>query len=265
MTDVARPVLSATVHDPDGRFLPLLSHVAASLAWYRSAAFAVTDETDARIATALESLGAEIIQVATGAIGTARRAALRRSAERCHEAGILACDFDRWLHWARHYSRELRCVPERIAAIRPAPWYVCIGRSARAFATHPQVQRDAEAATNHALEIVVGFPIDAVAGACWLSPEGLSQVLDHSCEATAATDLEWPAIVHRREAARLAAIQVEGLEFETPSFYQDQVVLAGSVERWIGQTYERPEMWQARLQLAADSVAALTREMTPDQ
>jgi hypothetical protein len=250
---------AATVHDPEGRFLPLISLVGESLSWYRSIAIAVTDATDTRVAAALLDLGAEIVPVAAGAIGVARRAALRRSLELALGGGVLACDFDRWLHWARFFPQELGCVPERIVAIRPSPWYVCIGRSERAFATHPRAQRDPEAATNHSLKLAVGFPIDAVGGACWLSPEGAALVLAHSCEPTAATDLEWPAIVYRHEAARLAEIQVDGLEFETPTFYRNEVDGAGRVDEWIEQTYERPEMWRSRLQLTAESVAALTR------
>jgi hypothetical protein len=211
---------------------------------------------------ALESLNADVVRVPPGAVGNARRAALASASEHAPECGVLACDFDRWLHWARFHPDELARLPQRIAAIRPEPWFVCVGRTERAFATHPRAQRDPEAATNHALELAVGFPVDAVSGACWLTPKAVSLVLAHSCEMTAATDLEWPAIVFRHDRTRLSAISVEGLEFETPTFFPEEVAQAGGRERWIVQTYERPDVWADRLMLAALSVSALARTLS---
>ena len=59
--------------------------------------------------------------------------------------------------------------PERLLARRPRPWYVCLGRTRRAFATHPYVQRTTERATNRAASLALGRRLDATAGACWLT------------------------------------------------------------------------------------------------
>ena len=60
---------------------------------------------------------------------------------------------------------------------RPAPWYVCLGRTARAFRTHPAAQRLPETASNIALSHVAGISLDAVAGAAWLTPEAAARKL----------------------------------------------------------------------------------------
>lgn len=252
-----RPGLAATLHDPEARFLPFLAASATALGSYERVVIAATEPTHCLVIETLIGQGVHVIGVPPGAVGSARRAALE-AASAC-TAPVFACDFDRWLHWRLHAPDELAGLFARIAAIRPAPWYVCLGRSDRAFATHPRVQQAAESATNHALGLAVGRAIDATAGASWLSPEGCAVVREGSREQSAATDLEWPALVHRAAPDRLGFLALEGLAFETATFYPDEISVAGSVDAWIEQRYERPEVWAQRLRLAADSVAALVR------
>lgn len=250
--------LAATVHDPDGRFVPHLRRAGGDLERYAAVSVAATVTTAPEVREALGARGAFVSPVAPGAVGEARRVALRHAA--LDRAGaVLSCDFDRWLHWAGVHPDELRSLPDRIGVLAPDPWYVCLGRSARAFATHPRVQREAEAATNRALELVLGCAVDAVAGASWLSSAGRDLILARSIEATNATDLEWPALIHAAAPARLRALFLEGLEFETASFYVDEIARMGGHEAWMRATYEHPSVWGARLRLAADSVAALVR------
>jgi hypothetical protein len=253
-----KPVLAATVHDPEARFLPWIAEIGCSLARYAKVFIAATETTDPRTHSALAALDIDVDKVPAGSIGDARRNALRRAVGHSTNA-ILMCDFDRYLHWATHFPEELADLPDRIDELQPQPWYVSLGRSPRAFATHPRVQQVAEAATNDALGIAVGFPIDAVGGACWLSREGAAIILARSIESTAATDLEWPALVHREDPTRVAFLATEGLEFETATFYPQEVAAMGGRDAWIETVYERPEVWAQRLRLAADSVHALVR------
>jgi hypothetical protein len=142
-----------------------------------------------------------------------------------------------------------------------APWCIVLGRTARAFATHPPVQRLPETATNRTLSLVAGKSLDAVSGAVWLSPEGREIVLASSIEDSAATDLEWAGLILRQDAARLHGLRFEGLEWETPDFHTAAISAAGGLEQWIRETFDTPQMWTSRLQLAADSVLALQRVM----
>jgi hypothetical protein len=253
-----KPVLAATVHDPEARFLPWIAEIGCSLARFAKVFIAATETTDPRTHSALAALDIDVDTVPAGSVGDARRNALGRAVDHSSNA-ILMCDFDRFLHWAIHFPEELADLPNRINELQPHPWYVSLGRSTRAFATHPRVQQVAESATNDALGIAVGYPIDAVGGACWLSREGAATILARSIELTAATDLEWPALVHWVDPKRVAFLATEGLEFETATFYPREVAAAGGRDAWIAQVYERPEMWAQRLRLAADSVQALAR------
>jgi hypothetical protein len=142
---------------------------------------------------------------------------------------------------------------------RTPPWYVCLGRTARAFGTHPAAQRLPETATNRALSVATGRPLDAVAGAAWLTPEAAQIVLAGSREPTAATDLEWPALILRHDPSRLRGLRCEGLEWETPDVHAEEIAAAGGLEPWTRATFDTPQMWAARLQLASTSASALER------
>ena len=213
------------------------------------------------VTSKLETLGARVVP--GGQTGEGRRAALRAAGDAFPDC--LSCDLDRWLHWATAWPRELAALPARIARLRkrgPTPWYVCLGRTGRAFRTHPAAQRLPEAATNRALTRAAGRPLDAVAGAAWLTPEAVTLILSESVEPTASTDLEWPALILRRDPARLYGLRCEGLEWETPDFHPAAIAAAGGLDAWVRATFDTPAMWAARLDLAAASTVALTRVLS---
>lgn len=252
--------LVATLHDPDASCLPFLerSDVVAALGWYPSVTVAATVVTDARVIDRLQALG--VLTVEGGTTGVARRAALEDSAPHLASCNI---DFDRWLHWLTTWPDELGNLSDRIARVvgrqKITPWCVVLGRTARAFATHPLVQRLPETATNRTLSLAAGKTLDAVSGAVWLSAEGREIVLASSVEASAATDLEWAGLILRQDSARLHGLRFEGLEWETPDFHAAAIAEAGSLESWTQQNFDTAAMWTSRLQLASASVSALQR------
>ncbi|MCA9877640.1 MAG: hypothetical protein KC442_07655 [Thermomicrobiales bacterium] len=252
--------LVATLHDPDAASLPFLARpeVTKALGWYPAVTIAATVATDPRVVARLQALGAQVVE--GGPTGVARRAALEAAPSQLGSSNI---DFDRWLHWLIAWPDELEQLPTRIERVcqrQPvAPWCVLLGRTARAFNTHPPVQRIPETATNRTLSLAVGTSLDAVAGAVWLAPEGREMVLGSSIEESAATDLEWAALILRQDPARLRGLRFEGLEWETPDFHAAAITEAGGREAWVRAVFDTPEMWTVRLQLAAASVTALQR------
>ena len=253
------PALITTLHDPKGASLSLLDAVATALETYPLAVVAATATTDARVTARLAQLGARVVP--GGQAGEGRRSSL--AAAGSETDALFSCDFDRWLHWARFWPEELAALPARVARLgtrhRAAPWYVCLGRTARAFRTHPAAQRFPETATNRALSVAANRSLDAVAGAAWLTPEAAEIILAGSCEPTAATDLEWPALILRQDPTRLRGLRCEGLEWETPDFHPEEIAAAGGLETWTRTVFDTPRMWAARLRLAAASGAALER------
>lgn len=252
-------VFATTVHDPDGRLLEPTARRQSWLARYDHAAIVCTEQTDPRTTQYLNSQdNVFVIMDQAGQIGESRRAALRAALDSGAES-ILYCDFDRWLHWIGTAPEELAMLPERVAADLSSPWYVCLGRTDRAYASHPYVQQVTEAISNGALSLLIGHEVDATAGGSWLSACGAALILEHSQERTNATDLEWPALVHSRYPSRLRHIRFEGLEFETAEFYGDEIRAAGGLTAWISERYEQPQAWIDRLQLTIDSINAARR------
>lgn len=252
--------LATTLHDPQAACLPMLGWptVAPALAKHPVVTVAATIATDPRVTARLRELGAIVVE--GGPTGVARRSALEAVPADLPSANI---DLDRWLHWLSAWPQELATLPDTIARAvaryRPAPWCIVLGRTARAFRTHPPVQRLPETATNHTLSLRAGRRLDAVSGAVWLSPEGRAAVLAESVEDWASTDLEWAGLMLRRDAALLRGLRFEGLEWETPDFHAADIAAAGSYDAWLAAAFDTPAMWTSRLQLSADSVTALAR------
>jgi hypothetical protein len=191
-------------------------------------------------------------------IGQSRREALGLARADGYES-FLYCDFDRWLHWAESYPEELSTLPAEIHRRQPEAWYVCLGRSPRAFATHPRVQRVTEARSNQVISLLTGRTLDATAGACWIARPAADIVLSESIETSNATDLEWPALIAVRDRGRLGSRRVEGLEFETATFHQRDIRAAGGLEAWLARHYDRQDVWEVRTQLMTESVRAALR------
>jgi hypothetical protein len=253
------PAFVSTLHDPHGSYLAALEERAGALGWYSAVYVCATASTDERVVSALRALGTVVEIRPERKPGVARRLTVEL-ANRDGRTSMHYCDFDRWLHWVGRFPDELRSLQKTVAEMEPRPWYVCFGRTPRAYATHPEVQQLAERATSRAFELVIGREIDATAGSCWLSAEGAEIIVQHSIEPTMGTDLEWPSLVWRHDPRRVAMVHTEGLEFESTEFSQSAAEIGEAA--WIEETYQRPEMWQMRFQLAADSIAALNRVLS---
>lgn len=250
------PALVTTIHDPDGRLLSLLAAHGGGLRSYSGTYASVTESTHPDLVHALRKMGVRIEIGPAGVPGAAQRRALSAAVQAGHQH-MLVCDFDRWLHWIGSYPGELLGLHQRIEHEHADAWYICLGRSDRAFATHPIAQQLPEAATNRALSSIAGAWLDATAGATWIRQDAATRIPEGSTATTKATDLEWPGLVLRERADRVQGAFFEGLEFETADAYRNEIAACGSLEMWIRETYDRPEVLRNRLQLASDSISAL--------
>ena len=164
---------------------------------------------------------------------------------------ILFCDFDRVLHWAECYPDELARVASEL------PTYDCtvLGRTARAFASHPRIQRDTEAIANTVYASVSGNAWDVTAAARGISRRAAQAILAGCAEPSVGTDLAWPLFLQRR-GFNIGYRATEGLEFETADRYADQVAVAGGLQAWKDKLDADPQRWVERLDVARAEVAA---------
>jgi hypothetical protein len=253
---MASVTLAATVHDPEARLARQLTPAVAWLLTETFDAVAIQSAPSTGRATleALERLGSRIgfDPRHRRGFGHARREALRL-ALRFEARTTLLCDFDRILRWATHHGDELRALPAHLTR-----WdLTVIGRSGRAFASHPRVQRDTESIVNHVFARVSGREWDVTSGARAFSIGAARAIVETSPEYEGAeTDTAWPMFL--RESGFSAGYHVvDGLEYETADRHEDAVERAGGVDLWMAEVDADPREWLARLDAARRSVWAI--------
>ena len=184
-------------------------------------------------------------------LGHARRNALE-CALRLDAPVILFCDFDRVLHWAECYPEELAHVARDLAARD----FTVLGRTQRAFESHPRIQRDTEAIANTVYASVSGQAWDVTAAARGVSRRAAAAILDGCDEPSVGTDVAWPLFLQRHGGFTIGYRAIEGLEFETADRFADQVAAAGGLAAWMAQLDADPQRWVERLEVACVEVAA---------
>ena len=254
MSDVALALIQYDPHgalfDQSVRMLPRLQQVFADIAVFANAATA--SHSIAYLRQHGVRVQAEATQVGLNHLGWFRRAAVQL-ALRGPCPSILYCDFDRILHWIEFHPQELIDVAQRLTQND----FTILGRTPRAFATHPRLQRDTEAIINHVFERITDRAWDTGAGARGLSRRAAEAIVTGCLDDQISNDVTWPLCLQQQGGFTLGYIATEGLEFETPDRFPAEVAQAGGVAQWSEQLDDDPQHWAARLELARIEVAAM--------
>jgi hypothetical protein len=257
---VPKVVLAATHHDPDGRLheqtahvLPVLGGAFAGLAIQATPATQDRSLALLRASSALVRRETSDSSMGLNGLGRSRRAAVELALELGAPA-ILFCDFDRALHWAERYPEELAQVVARAADYD----FTVLGRTPRAFESHPRIQRDTETIVNHVYAAVSGRDWDVTAAARVLSRRAAEAILSDCPDESIGTDVSWPLFVERG-GLTIGYIPTEGLEFETADRYTDEIAAAGGLACWIARLDADPQRWIQRLEIARLEVEAALR------
>ena len=255
-------VLATTYHDPTGAMLAQARRVMSSLhPLYDAVVMLATPVTSAQAIDGLRALEVEIeVQHPYEGDGISTLGLVRRDsldfALRWGASYIHMCDWDRVLHWAEFYPDELREVVEAI----PNYDLLILGRTARAFASHPRVQRDTETLINHVFGLAWGHLLDVTAGARGVSRRAARALIDLAQpEPTAGNDCAWPLYLARQSDLVIGYAAAEGLEWETPDRYADEIATAGGLDAWIAAYDADLRTWAFRTRLAAHEIEAVER------
>ena len=253
----ANTALALTLHDPDGRMhlqarqaLPVLNDAFSAIC------IRATDSTHPDTLEAFTTAGAHInagpAQVADGEkVGLSRRQAVDLAQQAAPYA--LYCDCDRALHWAQFYPQELKETAEAVTRHD----FTVLGRTARAFDTHPDVQRDTEQIINRVFHLVSGWDWDVGAGARGLSRAAAQAILTGCPDEELSNDVSWTLYLRSLGCFSLAYLPTEGLEFETPDRFPQEVQAAGGLEGWLRDFDSDPQRWLDRLELAGGHLRAM--------
>ncbi|MCZ7572392.1 MAG: hypothetical protein M5U01_27890 [Ardenticatenaceae bacterium] len=195
-------------------------------------------------------------------LGQVRLRALQRAVARGHSC-LHLCDWDRALHWARTFPDELRTVLPAI----PDYDFLVMGRTRRAFDSHPHAQRETEHLANEAFAAITGEPFDVSGGSRGVSATAAVALQRWSRVFGVGSDGEWPVLAHRL-GLRCGWFAAEGLEFETADRFAAAIAAAGSYEAWLARAANNGAGWVRRLEFAAAIAAgafdAATRTDLPD-
>jgi hypothetical protein len=252
--------LVATVHDPQDRLAaPTRQYLPALLDLYCGVILLCSQATSPQAVTLLRDLGATVAcddDEPDGHfyIGHKRRQALRlglaAGAEYLH-----LCDFDRALHWTAIYPDELG---QTVVAI-PGYDLLILGRTRRAFETHPSYQTRTEALANHVFGLAYGQEMDVTSGSRALSYRAAEHLVTHSQERGVGVDAEWPLLLRSLGGMKIGYRTCEGLEFETPDRYGTEIEAAGGLLAWTVAMNAAPQRWAHRLRLATEIAEAAAR------
>lgn len=265
---MASVALAATIHQPDDRLvglmqaqLPVLARRYAGLVAYCSR------DTHPAVLGLLRRQGATVEvdgEEPTGirCIGRVRRRTVRAGL-RAGTTHIHMCDFDRILHWVTHHAAELDDVVAEIGGYD----LLVMGRTERAWATHPPYQSETEPLFNHVFYLATGQRWDVGASSRGLSRRAAEFLLSTSQEETVGVDAEWPVLLLKQPSAPsfmegelcLGYRACDGLAFETGDRFGLEIQAAGGYDAWIEQMSADPARWAFRLEVARLIAEAVVR------
>lgn len=253
----APPVaLAATLHDPHAADLTsMIAALPGVATLYAGIAIVATAETPDSVLAPLRAVGATVLQRPSDyrEIGWRRLEAVRTAAT--HAPAIHLCDFDRLLHWWHNWHAELLATLPRVEAND----LLILGRTERAWATHPANQLATEGLANRAVSHFYGAEVDICSGSRGLSRRAVTYLAAHGREHSVGTDAEWPLLLRAAPDFRCEQLLTEGLEFETGDRFPEEIVQAGGLAGWNEGLDRDATRWTFRVQIADDIVQAALR------
>ena len=167
---------------------------------------------------------------------------------------IFYIDFDRLIHWINTYPDEITKTLKGNIDVD----YLHIGRTSRAFNTHPITQRETEIIMNELGSKALGLlkTIDIIS-VCFLFTKELGEkIIKIKNYTTTGFYCTWPVIFWKL-ASKKRYVEVEGHEWETPDRFKIEIAKYGYKE-WLKQ-YQTSTEWKKRVQFLHDSILELSR------
>jgi hypothetical protein len=171
----------------------------------------------------------------------ALRAACETDAEHLHY-----CDMDRLIRWIETRPDELRRTVEAISAAD----CLILGRTAAAYASHPEAMLTTERVINEVASHLLAMPVDICAGSKGLSLR-LARFLLPRIPADGWGDVSW-AVLARRAGFTLAYRAADGLDYETADRYQPRAADAAAQRHLAAGIDRNPEEWARRVRVAQE-------------
>ncbi len=181
-----------------------------------------------------------------------------RAALECNENSqaqkIFFIDFDRLAHWLDAFPNELIKLFNNSSNVN----YLHVGRSSRAYDTHPPTQKKTEVIINEIGSKILGFKqTKDILSACSIFTKELGDKILQVNNVTAKGFYgTWPILLWTW-ASKKEYIEVEGLEWETPDRFSAAISMYG-YEEWLKQ-FQTPDEWEKRVGFVHDFLIELNQ------
>lgn len=243
-----------TLHDPESRMIPMIQQVLPALMQLCPQIIIVcTQETTEKCVETIRIYGGSpfhnrgVGYVKNYQLAVEKGLEIAQNGEK-----LFYCDFDRLLHWYQKYPQELAKLLEKKVEVD----LILIGRTPRAFATHPITQTATESLINQIGSKILNFdsPQDVIV-ASWICNQQLAKrLLQLKTISKTGFYVFWPVMLWLWASQR-QYIEMEGQEWETPDRYLSEIQKIGFLN-WMDQ-WQNAEEWQKRTAILRDCMDEL--------
>lgn len=164
---------------------------------------------------------------------------------------IFLIDFDRLIHWINTYPEELTNILQNNINVE----YLHIGRTTRAFNTHPKTQKETEIIVNEFGSKILGFEdTKDLISVCYIFTKDLGEkILKINNFTKTGFYGSWP-IYFWNFANTKSYIEVEGHEWETPDRFKKEI---DENPQWLEQ-FQSAEEWNKRVNFLHDCLLEMS-------
>ena len=257
MTQPTSIILCSTYHDPQFRLKSqLISALPKIKSIFTKLTICCTPATPEEVSNFLTQEGFEVVlgpqMVQVDNYKQAVKLALDQIVSPENEK-IFYVDCDRLIHWINAYPDELNKTLMENSDVE----YLHIGRTQRAFNSHPVTQKETEIIVNEIGSKILGFSeTKDIISVSFLFTKDLGEKI-LNLKHTTKTGFYgiWP-IVFWTSTNSKRYLEKEGLEWETPDQYLLEISNIG-YEDWL-KKFQTPDEWKKRVQLLHNVLIELT-------
>jgi len=241
-------IVLATAWRPRGelaRFFKLLPQLENA---YSGIIISLPPEVDQEVVNSLQNLS-KVTAVVTPDWSWGRFIALE-SALKLTSTHLQYADFDRLLRWVETRPDEWMHILDLIQGSD----CLIVGRTDRAYRTHPEALVQTEAISNQVISYLLGQKMDVSAGSKGFSRKAAECIVANCSPGHAlGTDGEWP-ITLKRAGFRVDFVTVEGLDWESADRYSDQAADLHDQQK-AAELYDADaENWSRRVGVALEII-----------
>ncbi len=240
-------ILTSTYHDPELKLKDqLISAIPLLKTLFKYVIIILTPSMDRNSISFLKEKGFIVKRCSIDSRVETYKLAYKKALEHVENKKIeriMYIDFDRLVHWINYHPDELQ---ELLSDIKVD--YLHIGRTSRAFDSHPNTQKETEIIVNEFGSLILEFDatLDIISVCHIMTIELATKILSVRNNTDYGFYSTWP-ILFWKWAASKKYIEVEGLEWETPDRFKEEIEKF-SYEKWLIR-FQNSSEWRNRVNL----------------